>query len=78
MMNTVPNKLNTSLIDGTGDPMSAYGAKASAEAPVCLASGVHFAVRDAARAYKKECGKSGLVLIPAPTIPVNVCEAFGN
>lgn len=74
MMKTVPNEMHVSLIDGTGDPMSAYGAKASAEAPLCLSPGVHFAIRDAVRAFRKSEGKEGLVCITAPTTSLKVRE----
>lgn len=73
-LETVPAVLNVSLIDGTGDPMSAYGAKASAEAPVCLCSGVHFAIREAVRECRRETGRTGLVCLPAPTTPLTVSE----
>ena len=62
----VPQVFNTTLLSSSPCPASFLGAKAVGEPPICLASVVMFAIRDAVGAARQGAGERGWFRMDAP------------
>ncbi|CAK1600928.1 unnamed protein product [Parnassius mnemosyne] len=62
----IPKEFNVSLLKGAPNPRAVYSSKAVGEPPLFLAASVFFALKEAIKSARSECGASSEFTLEAP------------